>query len=244
MHILYRGCGELIFIVKTNDNRLCYLKSLLEEKNKILYQNTFNYESGISEIVLPMGGIDQFGYISGTNIRLDKILENNTIDVIYTGKVSDELIKYSKLFDFKISSFYKNEEYLKKEFLLKIEVVKAFLEDKFDKQFRDLKIIIVGNDYMSYLLSEKLNCAIYDRGSISSESVKDISLDIYDAYIVFDYFDINVYHDRLIVDMCDKSKCDLSLGLCCNDIYYIEQLLTQYLTKSGGKLMYDSMVNR
>ena len=243
-HILNRGCGKLIFIVKTNDNRLWYLKELIESQERVIYQNVYNFEKDIDKIVLPMEGIDQFGYISQTNIRLDKILENNKVDVIYTGKVNSQLKKYSLFYGVKIISFFENIEYLRKEFLIKIDVIKSFLEEKLNTRFSDLKILILGNDYKSYLLSEKLNCSILDKGSLSNKSVKEFSFDNYDAFICFNYSDLPVLSDRLIIDMNELSEVDLSLLLQCKKIYFINQLLSQYLTKSGAKIMYDSMVNR
>lgn len=234
----------MIFIVKTNDNRLWYLKEYLEQHNICLYQNTYNFEKNIKKIVLPMEGIDQFGFISQTNIRLDKILENNKVEVIYTGKVNNVLKKYCVTFGVKIISFYDDFEYLKSEFLCKIDVVKTFLEEKFKTRISEMKLIVLGNDYKSYLLSEKLNCAIYDKGSVSPKSVKELSLEKYDVFINFNFTDLKLFSEKMIIDMNDMTNIDLNVLLQCKEYYLINQLISQYLTKSGGKILYDSMVNR
>jgi hypothetical protein len=48
--------------------------------------------------------------------------------------------------------------------------------------------------------------------------------------------------DQIIIEMCDIDKIDLSYLLKNKNIYYINHLERQYLTKSSAKIMYDSLV--
>lgn len=234
----------MIYIVKTNDVRYFYLKQLLETDYPCLYSNAYKNESNIERLVLPIDGIDQFGYIKHTNILLEKIIENNKIKEIYTGKINSVLNRTTQKHGIKLISFFENQTYTKNDFIIKIDVIKTFLEEKFNTRFSELNILVIANDYRGYLVSEKLNCDIYDKGSLSIKSVKEFIQDKYDAIIKISEFDLMLCKNKVIIDMNDIEDVDLSILLNCRKIYFINQLITQYLTKSGGKLMYDCMVNR
>ena len=47
---------------------------------------------------------------------------------------------------------------------------------------------------------------------------------------------------KLIIEMRDIEQMDLSYLLFEKEIYHINQLQKQYLTKSSAKIMYDCMV--
>ena len=161
----------MIYIVKTNDSRYFYLYDLLKMKFDCEYSNTLPIINNVKTLVLPLEGIDEFGYIKHTNLKIDKLINNNTITDIYTGKINNYLSRIAKINNIKITSFYDDALYCKNEFLIKIDVIKTFLEEKFNTRFSDLKVLVIGNDYKAYLLSEKLNSDIYDKGSISNKSI-------------------------------------------------------------------------
>ena len=116
--------------------------------------------------------------------------------------------------------------------------------DKHRSVFSDIKTLVIGNDYRSYVLSEKLNLDIYDKGSLASKSLKNVLWSNYDVIINFSSFDLEKCDEKIIIEMNEIQDLDLSILLNCKKIYFINQLMWHYLTKSGGKIMYDSMVNR
>ena len=233
----------MFYIVKSHDNRYLYLNEFLSSKYTCEYSYTLPTIS-VSKIVLPLEGIDEFGYIKGVNIKLEKILDDNKISEIYTGRINGKLKILSQKYNFTIFSFYEDMNYCKNEFLLKLDVIKLFLQEKLNTSFKDIKVLIVGCDYKAYLASEKLGVDIFDKGSISNRSIKDFLSNNYDVIINFSSDDISFMSDKLVVEMNDFSSIDLTILLSSKNIYFINQLINQYLTKSGGKILYDSMVKR
>lgn len=208
------------------------------------YSNTLPIINNVKTLVLPLEGIDEFGYIKHTNLKIDKLINNNSITDIYTGKINNYLSRIAKINNIKITSFYDDALYCKNEFLIKIDVIKTFLEEKFNTRFSDLKVLVIGNDYKAYLLSEKLNSDIYDKGSISNKSIKDFLWNNYEAIINCSNFDLSLCKEKLIIEMNEADNIDGYILLNCKKIFFINQLISQYLTKSGGKILYDCMVNR
>ena len=233
----------LIYIVKTSDKRYWYLTEFLKERFLCEYSNTLP-KNNIKIIVLPLDGVDEFGYIKHTNLKIDNLILNNKIEKIYTGSVNNYLSRICKINNITIASFYDDMVYGKNEFLIKIDVIKTFLEEKLNTRFSDIKTLVIGNDYRSYLLSEKLNIDIYDKGSLASKSLKNVLWSNYDVIINFSSIDIATCGEKIIIEMNELYDLDLSILLNCKKIYFINQLMWHYLTKSGGKIMYDSMVNR
>ena len=233
----------LIYIVKTSDSRYWYLNEFLKERYECEYSNTIP-KNNIKIIVLPFDGVDEFGYIKHTNLKLENFVLNNKIEKIYTGKVNKYLSRFGKVNDISIVSFYDDIIYCKNEFLIKMDVIKTFLEEKLNTRFFDIKTLIIGNDYRSYLLSEKLNADIYDKGSIANKSIKNVVWSNYDAILNFSNAELEYCGEKIIIEMNELDDLDLSILLNCKKVFFINQLLWHYLTKSGGKILYDSMVNR
>lgn len=230
----------MIFITKTTDYRFYYLKLLLDNQNECMYSNTYNNEIGIDKIILPFDGLDQFGYIKHTNILLEKILEKNKVTEIYTGKINKVLNRIALKNKIAINSFYENKVYLKEEFDIKIDVIKTFLEEKFNTRFNEINVLIIGDCYFSYVLGEKFKCKVYSKGCF----INKMSDEEYDVIINFSDIDLSICSEKLIIEMNGIEDIDLSILLNCRKIFFIDQLISQYLTKSGGKLMYDCMVKR
>jgi hypothetical protein len=242
-HKISREGDMLIYIVKTNDTRFYYLYEFLKLKYECIYSDKLPTTNNIKKVILPLEGIDEFGYIKHTNLKIDNLLKGN-IEEIYTGKVNKYLLRICDVNKIKIISFYDDLNYCRNEFLVKIDVVKVFLEEKLNSRFTDFKTIILGNDYRSYLMSERLNTDIYDKGSISSKSVKDFLWNNYDVIINFSNNDLTLCGEKIIIEMNEIDNIDIFILLNCKKVYFINQLLSQYLTKSGGMILYDCMVNR
>ena len=213
----------LIYIVKSNDTRYWHLYSLLKQKEECEYSNTIPLKKYIKIIVLPLDGVDEFGYIKHTSISLEKVISNNKIEMIYTGKINKYLFRLCQLYSIQLYSFYDDINYLRNEQILKTEVVKYFLEEKLNTKFDELKILILTD-------SKYIN---------NIDSFKEV-----DAVINYSNANLDFLKDKIIIEMKDINDIDLMILLNCKNIYLINQLLSQYLTKSGGKILYDSMVNR
>ena len=233
----------LIYIVKTNDIRYFYLYELLKEKYVCEYSDSYSLKQ-IKKIVLPLEGLDEFGYIKHTNLKLENLIQNNNIEKIYTGRVNNVLQRIAKINNIEIITFYDDLTYCKKEFEIKTDVIKTFLEEVMSTRFQDIKVLVIGSNYKAYLISEKLSCDIYDRGSISNKSIQEFLWKNYDAIINCSNHDLSICGEKYIIEMNELNDVDLSILLNCKKVYFINQLLTQYLTKSGGRILYDSMVNR
>ena len=233
----------LIYIVKTNDLRYYFLYEFLKVNNSCEYAFSITSKN-IKTIVLPLEGLDEFGYIKHTNLKLENLLVDNKIEKIYTGKINQVLSRIGKVNNIKIISFYDDIIYCRNEFQIKMDIIKTFLEEKMNMRFQEIKILVIGNDYKAYLISEKLSCDIYDKGSISSKAVQEFLWNNYDVIINSSNIDLSVCGEKYIIEMNEIDNIDLSILLNCKKVFFINQLLTQYLTKSGGKILYDSMVNR
>lgn len=224
----------LIYIVKTNDLRYWHLYEFLKKDKECEYSNFMPMKNNINSLVLPMDGIDEFGYIKHTNLNLENIIKLNKIEVIYTGKVNKSLFRICQLNKIQIHSFYADNNFVNNELVFKFEVIKVFLEEKFSSRFEDINVLVLGNNFPLNSISKNL---------FMEKELKN-NLSFYDAIINFSEQDLSFYKDKVIIEMNEISNIDLAIILNCKKIYFINQLLSQYLTKSGGKMIYDSMVKR
>ena len=219
----------MYFIVKTNDLRYKYLSDLLS--NNSIYSFLIP-NSKITKIILPLEGLDEFGYIKGTNLKLETIFVDNDISLVVTGHINDYLKKLSLKYKFNIYSFYSDNDYLKNDFILKLEIIKLFLEETLNTSFADIKVLIVGESYNSIFASECL----------SKERKRTVnSIENYDVVINFSN-DTFVIGNKIVIEMKEITDMDLQILLGGKNIFFINSMAKQYLTKSGGKLMYDSLV--
>ena len=216
----------LIYVVKSNDTRYWHLYCLLKEKDECEYSNTIPLKNNVKVLILPLDGIDEFGYIKHTSMSLEKMLLINKIEVIYTGKVNKYLKRICQQYGIKIYSFYDDANYLNNEQLLKMEVIKYFLEEKFNCRFDELKILILKDNLLLPL-------------KVKLENNNDV-----DVIVNYSSVNLDFFKDKIIIEMKDINDIDLTILLNCKKVYLINQLLSQYLTKSGAKILYDSMVNR
>ena len=223
----------LIYIVKSSDQRYSHLYNFLKIENDCEYSNTMPVKNNIKILVLSMDGIDEFGFIKHTSLELEKLISSNKIEKIYTGKVNNLLNRLCILNNIELCSFYDDEDYLKNENFLKMNVIKIFLEEKFSVQYEELNVLILNNNNLvQNLFIEKI------RNIFKSDG------DNIDAIINFSCENLTVFKDKIIIEMNEITNIDLAILLNCKKIYFINHLLSQYLTKSGGKLLYDSMVKR
>ena len=230
----------MLYIIKTFDERYKYLKDYCLGKYNVIYddKSPINYE--IEILFLPLEGLDEFGYIKGSNINLENFLQLNKVSKVYTGNINEKLKELSKRYSFSLFSFYDDLWYCSCEFDLKIEIIKFFLSDKLHESFENIKILVVGNDYKAYVVKERLKCDIFDNKNVPIKSVKNMNFDAYDAIVKFQNIDFSF--NKIIIEMQDMYKIDLLFLLQNKEIYYINHLQRQYLTKTGGKILYDCMV--
>lgn len=230
----------MLYIIKTNDLRYEHLKEYCKEKYVVLFDDKvpINYE--IEILFLPLEGIDEFGYIKGTNLKLHVLLDTNKVQKIFTGKVKAKLIEISKKYNVEVISLYDDLWYCSHDFNIKVQIIKFFLCEKLQMSFDEIKILVIGNDYKAYLVSERLCCDIYDIASISTKAISNIKFEKYDAIIKLVNLDLEF--DKIVIEMQEIENIDLAYLLKNKDIYYINHLQRQYLTKSSAKLMYDCMV--
>ena len=221
----------LIYIVKTLDDRGYFLYQMLKEEYECYY-GIYNGEKNIKVLILPMDGIDEFGYIKYTTIDLETILKNNKIEKIYTGHINKKIMTLSQKYNFIIKSFYNDEKYFKKDLILKDNIIKAFLEEKLNTTFSDIKLLIIGDEVLASYYKEKLQ---KERLNIFT-NVSD-----YDALLVFNMKESYIPNDKITICMPSIKDLDLSIILNSKNIYFINQLEKQYLTKSGAKIMYDCL---
>lgn len=223
----------LIYIVKSSDQRYLHLYNFLKIENDCEYLNTMPVKNNIKILVLSMDGIDEFGFIKHTSLELEKLIISNKIEKIYTGKVNNLLNRLCILNNIELCSFYEDRDYLKNENFLKMNVIKIFLEEKLSVQYEDLNVLILNNNNLvQNLFIEKIS-------NIFKSDGNNI-----DAIINFSSENLTVFKDKIIIEMNEITDIDLAILLNCKKIYFINHLLSQYLTKSGGKLLYDSMVKR
>lgn len=230
----------MLYIIKTNDLRYEHLKEYCKEKYNVLYDDKIPINYVMDILILPIEGIDEFGYIKGTNLNLERILEMNKVKKIYCGKIKQKLKELTKKYNVELISIYDDICYCSKMFNLKIQIIRFFISEKLQTCFDDVKILVIGNDYKAYLISERLCCDIYDYNSISTKAINNLELNKYDCIIKMDNF--NLEFDKIIIEMSDIEKIDLEYMLKNKNIYYINHLERQYLTKSSAKIMYDSLV--
>ena len=231
----------LLYIVKTNDKRFYYLSEFCNSKIETIYSNKI-CRRDIDKIVLPMHGIDCDGYIYGTYIKLEDFYNENHIKEIYTGYKNITLEQLCKIHHTKLYYFYNNENFISRELDIKVSVIKTFLEEKLSSLYSDIKVLVLGSEAESYWISLKLNADIYDCNTKSMHSVKTVDWTKYDAIIHYGGYPISDKYNKIVIEMNNGNNLDLYLLNRNKELYFIDLLLSQYLTKSSAKIMYDCMV--
>lgn len=213
----------MLLIPKTNDQRYFYLKSYFKD-DEVIYDYKDNDYSNITKIILPYNGLDSDGFIKGCSIDFISLLKRNTITLVYGFKKTKLLGELEQKFKFKFVSFYDDCEYLKMEFLLIEDIITFLLTDKFNQNISNINIKVLGNSKKSsqlrkkftYKEDKKIDCIIHVDGLVNH-------VNNFKIWIEFLPYDID--------DFIFKKN-----------VFLVDFLLCHYLTKSGAKLLYDTMM--
>lgn len=227
----------MLYIVKTSDLRYYYLAEMCKKEFDVLYDTSIPINKTIDNLFITLDGIDQFGYIKNTTIILEDILKINKVKIVTTGKTNKILLDLSEKYNFTIKTLYNNLKFNFHEFNIKLNVIKFFLENKLQMSIEDVKILVLGSE-TSYLFDKYFLCDVVYKDS----EFDSISWNRYDVVINFSNYDVSNSYDKIVIEMNDINKIDLEFLLRNKDIYYINHLMRQYLTKSSAKLIYDCMV--
>ena len=224
----------MLYIVKTNDKRHYHLYEFLKNKINTIYSN--KVIPGVKKLVLPMNGIDQDGYIYGTFLKLEDFYNFDVVEEIYTGYKNKYLEHLCKIHNTKLVYFYSDINFVRKEFDIEEAIIKSFLEEKLSTTFKELNVVVIGSSYTAYLMSLKLKCDL-----IKSKVITTEELSKYDAIIHFDSVGLSNDYKKIMIDMNDGECLDFYFLYNVKELYFMKQLLTQYMTKSSAKIMYDCM---
>ena len=189
----------------------------------------------VNKLILPMNGIDPDGYIYGTLMKLEDFYKYGIVDEIYTGYRNIHLEYFASLYNTKLHYFYQNKAFVNKEIDIHEAIIKSFLEEKLSSTFTDISVLVVGSSNDAYLMSKRLNAEL-NRSFMKSEDILK-----YDAIIHYDsnYFCSN--YNKIVIDMNDGECLDFYFLFNIKELYFMKHLLSQYMTKSSAKLMYDCM---
>lgn len=229
---------NVIFIIKTNDERMFYLHERFKSENNIYYDNKIPLNLEIDSLIIPIEGICEIGYIKGSNIKIETFLQNNRVSKVFVGRKSKLLENICFKYNTNLISYYDDIEYLNKEFDLKINVIKIFVSEKLLTSIDDLKILVLGNDCKAILASKKLGCDIVEEYYFSNNNLYNK----YDVIVNFSNLDLSFLTGKIIIEMKDFHLINLDIFLKNKKIFHIDFLMKHYLTKSSAKLLYDSVI--
>lgn len=228
------GMINVIFIVKSNDERMFYLYERFKNEKNIYYDDKLPLNLEIDTLLIPIDGICELGYIKGSNLKLENFLQNNHINKVYVGKKSKLLENICNKYQVTLISYYDDIEYSIKEFDLKLNVIKTFISEKLLTSIDDLKILVLGNTYKAIIASKKLGCDILEDYHLVNNN--------YDLVVNFSNLDLSFLIDQIIVEMKEYHMINLDMFLKNKKIFHIDFLMKHYLTKSSAKLLYDSVI--
>lgn len=207
---------------------------IIKKEKDVIYGSEYNVNCVVDSLVLPFDGIDEGGYIKGCGLKLEKILNNHPIKIIYSGKSNLLLKSLCAKYKIKLIVFNDDESFETKNYLLKLNVIKSFLIEKGNLSFDEIKVLVIGSDYKACLASSKLMC------DICKSDLNE--LEKYDVYLIFCPHKVENFKGKILIDMREIEELNLMDFINCKEIYHIDLLMRQYLTKSSAKLMYDCMV--
>jgi hypothetical protein len=209
----------LLGIYKGLDKRFWQLLKLLPGAVVIK-----NGSLGLGEIVIP--GCSNDGYLLGSSIFFEEILAINQIKVVYTLLDSPILKRLSDCYHF-IIILLSDDKYNEKLLLHKFNIVK----------------------YLATLKKVKLNnLCVYGNKDLASKLKIPAITSISNQKVIINC-DPNIFtkeklFSKIIFDFVARQPGFLYLELKEADITFIavNQYLGQIMTKSGAKLIYDSLV--
>lgn len=144
----------MIGIVKSNDKRINYLNNLFE---KAIFSDRLEELVDIDILILPFQGIDRFGYIKGSNLLLEDIINNNNIKTIYTGISNDILEGIGNKHSINIRVLMDDVDFVNKNAILTAEGLIRVINNKTEDSLSNLKILLLGYGYVGGAITKLLN---------------------------------------------------------------------------------------
>ena len=212
---------SLVGVCKSLDGRFKYLLSFLG-KDGILINN----KQKINVDSLVILGVDRDGYVSGSMLFLSDFLALNQIKVIYTLEKNSVLSHLSKRYIFKIvclkDKFYQNK------IMIHQYNIARYLCSIFGYDIE--RFAVYGNDLFAHKSGLKSIKNIGDYQMVLNFNPEFKVSELVSGQVVFDFTD------------CKHGFLNLELKDYGVTFFAINQYLGQIMTKSGARLIYDSLV--
>jgi len=181
-------------IVLNQDRRLEYLYTFLNSKLPILPVKTLEefkrgvYSNNFKFIILPIRGVNDTGYIDGTDIQLtDDILIKLSKKDIYTGLISTFLKPLAEKYHFRLVSYLTDDFAIKNNYIT-VEGIIETIVNQSDKAIYGSNVAILGYGKLGAICAKVLN-TMKANVTIVARSDKDrLHASIYD-FAVSDYLE-------------------------------------------------------
>ncbi len=208
----------MILCIKTSDLRQEVISKYLSNTFDVIYDNKETYVENFDTVILPVQGITNEGYIYGTKIVLEELLNIIRPKHVFTGLISNNIENICSKYDTKIVSYLSEDvsyinTLLSSEGLLKILYAKGL-------SLSTKEILITGYGRLTTNLANifkalNSNVTIYarkekDRVSAkldnydSIDSLENNDLSKYDIiintipHIIFTRYDVNYFKENII----------------------------------------------
>lgn len=159
----------MIVIIKSADTRYMHLFRLLKQKHEVIFTDRLSEIQNCTVLILPMLGLDSFGFIKHTTLDLGKIIDQNpNLKKIYTGKLNPLLQKICKEKKISCQSFLEHEPIFRSELKLKIEALLNIIQENAKKSLSDLQFLVIGDEifyqhFMKYTAPYTKEVYLYHR---------------------------------------------------------------------------------
>ncbi len=139
-------------IIKNNDDSFYYLFKKLSSKYDVKYIEKIS--SDINKLII--NKVDNLGYIKDTNILLEDIIKDYSINKLYIEEDSHKLLKLLKKYNIDYKIFSSDFNYINKLNKLKSEILLKFILEDSKESIYNLNILLLGNNNLSYNIENML----------------------------------------------------------------------------------------
>lgn len=204
----------MIGIINNEDMRMTYLANFLDGKLGEKISDFFECD----EIVLPVQGIDNFGYCYHTSILLRELIQNcPKLKRIYSGKIEEQLKTIKEQGRIEVVNYLSDPEVIYLNSKLTIEGFLKYLLNDLEQSLSSYKIIILGYGNLGKLLAKSLKglqvkYAVYSPAEMKDLFIFEEDMDntINDYDIIINTIPKNMYSEDEYYKLKDKRIYDLA----------------------------------
>lgn len=173
---------NLINIIKSEDDRIDYVYDYLKLFFPVSYVYDYN-DLKMGVLVLPTLGVDSNGLINGTDLFIDKFIELNKINTIFSGVSNEYLKTICENNDIKLYTLLSYDDILEANSYLTAEGLLGIIISKTPFMIKNSNILLLGYGNCGKKIKEVFdllgaNVKVYSKNYLNSVSLNNLDYDI------------------------------------------------------------------